>query len=278
MLIDQVLGDPDWRTRRGMSEDLRERLSKATKFVLNADFAIAADEFRQDFENLNKGRMFCRLPFIECWIEYAHGDQLICSNVPPPLTMGRPVKKRRIGYLLTQTDDGGAFDCRLFVSFDREPTWLLAPSTLIFNPQAEHIEKAFRHGLEATENWASKEMVNEIWRGESRYLTAILELLHSRNAVDTSLVDLSRLNRRRAQQRRPKFFSYHLVSIPGRYKQRHIAGEASGIEVRAHFVRGHFKVRKTGIFFWSPFQRGNPALGRVHKDYVLAKPDFATLH
>jgi hypothetical protein len=41
-------------------------------------------------------------------------------------------------------------------------------------------------------------------------------------------------------------------------------------QLRAHFVRGHFKVRRTGVFFWSAYQRGNPALGFVHKDYALS--------
>jgi hypothetical protein len=46
----------------------------------------------------------------------------------------------------------------------------------------------------------------------------------------------------------------------------------AGIERKLHMVRGHFKVRRTGVFFWNAFQRGNPALGFMHKDYELRLP------
>lgn len=47
---------------------------------------------------------------------------------------------------------------------------------------------------------------------------------------------------------------------------------ASGIPTgqhRAHLVRGHFKVRKSGVFWWMPFVRGNQKLGFVHKHYEV---------
>jgi hypothetical protein len=68
-------------------------------------------------------------------------------------------------------------------------------------------------------------------------------------------------------------FSYHLLYIPSRYKQRNISadGNPSGRELRAHYVRGHFKARKTGVFFWSAYRRGSEKLGCIHKDYALRR-------
>jgi hypothetical protein len=126
----------------------------------------------------------------------------------------------------------------------------------------------------------SRERLASWWQGEPRYLTAVLELLQSRNATEISpLVDLSQLNRQRARQDKPLLFSYHLLSIPQRYKQFHlsIAAADDPVRLRAHFVRGHFKVRKTGVFFWSAYQRGNPTLGFVHKDYALSLPRTGVL-
>lgn len=41
-------------------------------------------------------------------------------------------------------------------------------------------------------------------------------------------------------------------------------------EMRRHLVRGHFKRRRSGIFWWGDFFRGNPALGEVTKTYRAA--------
>ena len=112
------------------------------------------------------------------------------------------------------------------------------------------------------------------WVGEPGYLIATLALLNSRNACETQAVEVN--NKRRRLLKKPLLFSYHLLCIPQRYKQRHLsASNAELMELRAHFVRGHFKLRKTGLFFWSAYQRGNPRLGFVHKDYVLTQPRMA---
>ena len=46
------------------------------------------------------------------------------------------------------------------------------------------------------------------------------------------------------------------------------AGEG-GVPKRLHMARGHFKVRKTGIFWWRDHWRGDPAQGSVDKRYVV---------
>jgi hypothetical protein len=45
MLIDELLSNRILAKSGTLSADLRGRMSKATKFVLRADFAMAADEF-----------------------------------------------------------------------------------------------------------------------------------------------------------------------------------------------------------------------------------------
>ena len=39
--------------------------------------------------------------------------------------------------------------------------------------------------------------------------------------------------------------------------------------MRGHFVRGHFKIRKTGVFFWHPHARGDFGRGQIEKDYEI---------
>ena len=109
------------------------------------------------------------------------------------------------------------------------------------------------------------------WIGEPGYIIATLALLNSHNASEIAVVNPPQ-NKRRKLVGKPLLFDYHMLCIPQRYKQRNIPATGDDpVQLRAHFVRGHFKVRKTGVFFWSPYQRGNPALGFVHKDYALTR-------
>jgi hypothetical protein len=43
---------------------------------------------------------------------------------------------------------------------------------------------------------------------------------------------------------------------------------ARGIDreaARAHLVRGHFKIRRTGVFWWSSFLRGDAGKGELKR-------------
>jgi hypothetical protein len=57
----------------------------------------------------------------------------------------------------------------------------------------------------------------------------------------------------------------HLDRIASRAGSR-IGGDAA---IRSHFVMGHFKARKTGVFWWSPFVRGRKDVGEVVKTYEV---------
>jgi hypothetical protein len=122
MLIDQLLGDPVLAKAGFVSADLRGRLSKATKFVLRRNFAMAADEFSSDVGNVNKVLGFARLPYPECWFEVAMADRELFANSPEPLgpTDGRC---QRVGFLLTQSDHAGSWSARLFWSFMPDETF-----------------------------------------------------------------------------------------------------------------------------------------------------------
>lgn len=109
------------------------------------------------------------------------------------------------------------------------------------------------------------------WAGEIQYIAAMLALLNARNASETKEVDHTAYNRARQKRGRAPLFSHHLLLIHPRQKARMEAVSGGGEHgaVRQHFVRGHWKVRKSGVFFWRPFRRGRLAAGEVHKDYVL---------
>jgi hypothetical protein len=281
MLIDELLHNPMLAQIGFLSQDLRGRLSKATKFVLRRDFAMAADEFSTgtDFlpvvDRLNRVLPLARLPFPECWCEVAHADRHYFATSPflEP-TDGTPA---RIGWLLTQVDQRGVWSAQMFWSFAASQVGFmgrhLPPVTsglmMVIDPHQADVVAATSLQPVAVHPIINRWGTNQNdWAGEPGFLIATLALMNSRNAAETQPTEPN--NKRRKLTGKPLLFSYHLVCIPQRYKQRHIAAaDDDPRQLRAHFVRGHFKLRKSGLFFWSAYQRGNPALGFVHKDYMV---------
>lgn len=109
------------------------------------------------------------------------------------------------------------------------------------------------------------------WAGEQKFIEAALILLNSRNCVFFEDADLSRLNRARAKRGKPSLQQHSVVKIKlsqalARAQERG-AGKAN---VMRHLVRGHFKVRKTGVFWWSPYVRGNLGDAKARRYEVAA--------
>lgn len=93
--------------------------------------------------------------------------------------------------------------------------------------------------------------------GEPLFLYSLMILLNSRNVVYRETEDLSRLNRARAKQRKAPLLPFTKTTIVLSRVQSNRAGAgANEIERRRHLVMGHFKVRSTGVYWWSPHARG----------------------
>lgn len=110
------------------------------------------------------------------------------------------------------------------------------------------------------------------WAGEPAYLLAVIGLLNARNAVETEAVDYRKLNHARMKRGKPPLFEHKLLKISRRQQKRVYNGSgpvSNHAPMRGHFVMGHWKVRKTGIFFWHPFKRGDFTRGRIEKDYEV---------
>ncbi|MDD2794632.1 hypothetical protein [Acidocella sp.] len=101
-------------------------------------------------------------------------------------------------------------------------------------------------------------------------LVAILLLLNSRNATETGEEpDLEAINRARTRKGEPPLLPLRpvILDITRRLRAARRAGIPNApSDLRAALVRGHFKVRKSGVFWWSPHVRGN--IGEVSgRDY-----------
>ena len=112
------------------------------------------------------------------------------------------------------------------------------------------------------------------WAGEPSYILAVIGLLNARNAIETQLVELPKLNRARIRRGKLPLFSHKVLKIARRQQQRVYGKEGSRGDyapMRGHFVRGHFKTRATGIFFWHPHARGHFERGSIKKTYEVAR-------
>lgn len=109
------------------------------------------------------------------------------------------------------------------------------------------------------------------WAGEVAYLLAVIGLMNARNATETTPSNLIKLNRARSKRGERLLFEHHVLKIHTRQQRRVDGGthDSAHAPMRGHFVSGHWKVRKTGIYFWHPFKRGDFNRGTVSKDYQL---------
>ena len=97
--------------------------------------------------------------------------------------------------------------------------------------------------------------------GEAPFVAAVVLMLNSRNAVDREPADLGKLNRARRRRGRVEFLPHTVTRLHLSHARMRNA-EASGMTreaMRQHIVRGHFKIRKTGVYWWTPFLRGDAA-------------------
>lgn len=104
-------------------------------------------------------------------------------------------------------------------------------------------------------------------RGEICYVIAALCLLNTKNYVNTQQADLAKINKARVRNRKAPRMSYSTVKIRLSRHER-TASQAIGMtreEMRRHVVRGHFKIRRSGIYWWRPFVRGSHAAGEVRR-------------
>jgi hypothetical protein len=108
--------------------------------------------------------------------------------------------------------------------------------------------------VEVEENQAleMKRLVNLV-------LIPILILMSCPNAVETHSVSHEKLNKSRRKKGKPELSDYKLVKMSLSKARRRVvegAAVASGARtVSGSLVMGHFKVRKTGVFWWNPHSR-----------------------
>jgi hypothetical protein len=120
-------------------------------------------------------------------------------------------------------------------------------------------------------------VVSQSWEkdieGESPMIETIIAMMNTRNPpIEHRFVDLIALNKSRAKMKRPTFLPYRTTHLKLSQAQARAfrAGIMTREEAGLHSVRGHFKIRKSGVFWWTPFWRGLPGKEVERKEYVVS--------
>jgi hypothetical protein len=108
---------------------------------------------------------------------------------------------------------------------------------------------------------------------EVTMLLGILAMINSRNCVETTHeIPSEKLNRARVKSGKAPLQDFSTVTINLSRRDARAAqdGGFSSAEIRQHIVRGHFKIRKTGVYWWRPFIRGAAEAGGIgHARYIV---------
>lgn len=300
MLCDDIVADKALPQNYKDVDKVQKLIASANKFVLEQDFALAADGLVENFKELERIAPFCRLPYPLVWIEFAQQHRAHWLDAPMyhPNYQSAP---QRIGFLAQAKDNSlqrwTTCLCWSLKNFPKinnlarqyaeTANWAESPNNIsVFsvdydisiktNKLEEYVKIGYMPFLDHMN--APDYAVNEYlriaqtdWLGEIRYLFAVLGLLNARNVVEQSTTDYTKLNRARARNGKLPLFEHKVLRIRALHRPSlaPISSPKGSGEVRACFVRGHFKQRATGLFWWGPHVRNKHAKGFVAKDYIV---------
>lgn len=257
MMAQEFLEDCRRITREGAPE-LRaeaERLSKAKIFLVQECDALAEARLalREKPDALNE---LWRAPYRDMLIEIMPGKDQENCNVD------------RILYCI-RVGESGAWEIGVvFQTKTRElrPYPLktsFMPGTYFHEPDTGFFGADIIRGFPRNED---EDYVAQ------RYIdvVALIGLINSKKIITvTDSPDVSRLNRKRAKNNRPPLIEYKVIRISDAVRTAFRDSKVGDGSTKLHWRRGHFKARKTGVFWWSAHTAGRKENGEVISGYLM---------
>lgn len=300
MLCDEILADKTMPIEYPGFVAAQACLRGAHKYVLAPDFTAAADGLVDNRRELERIAPFCRLPSSICWFEWAQADRPHFKDAPihVPEFQAQP---KRVGFLLIapKPDKLWSWATHLMWSMAGPPRpgheMIWTPNNASIITVAIDTKDGYPNSDAYTDGTLSKmvevvlspfcpadaremfdagdhRLINTMqsdWGGEVRFLFAMLGLFNARNVMETQPVDNTHYNKKRAKAGQKPLESHTVLKIRAMHRRSLIGqrGKGTHADIREHFVSGHWKTRKTGLFWWNPFWRGNPVHGKVTHDH-----------
>lgn len=267
LLADQLLSSG---VLRAASEDLHISLEKSQKFLLSKDAEQLFRKFHLGItlESRNDFYRFSRVPFPYTWIELETVERSKNLNCGYLFGVGNP--------------QGTKYGC-LYISHE------VSEMDYVVWPMEVQIEiPTVTNGFNLT--WNTRKIFDVPDYSEetnlfvsSKVMTgsaSLLAMLNCKNLFEeTEVSHPAALQKSRIKRGRLPRCEHKILDLGLTRGQRNSAIDSgmSETELRQHLVRGHFKRRSSGLYWWSPYLRGNPEIGHVHRDLtnVTAKEKFS---
>jgi hypothetical protein len=112
------------------------------------------------------------------------------------------------------------------------------------------------------------------WEAEAGFWPLVLLMIHSRNIVYVNAPPPGKLDAKKAKRLGVKpdqvvFRTVHMKMERLLRRYRREGGVSEREAMRRTLVIGHWKVRRTGVFWWHPHHRGDRRKGEVVKDWEI---------
>jgi hypothetical protein len=302
MLADQLLApnpelDDMTFNRMYVYQDV---LRRAEKFVIDRSIGeVAGDMPRQAVRD---ALPFCRLPYPTCWLEIAQQDRPFFADAflhGPNHSGVKTYQPLRVGILCEQQGDNPqrfwATLAWTYAAADQVMQGLQSPVSIcpmglsIWCDEADpEFGEPFTIKVMVAPYWRETMMLfaekapgllpmlkrnaDHDWAGEPWFWFAVMALLNAKNGASSTFTPAPpKLNKARVKAGKPPLADFHQLTLRiGPRDAQEGRGGASGHDaMRAHTVRGHFKIRKTGIYWWRPFIRGDVTSGFAGKRYKV---------
>jgi hypothetical protein len=235
---------------------------KAEVFLFDDDAYAIWLQSKDKIMNTNKKPSFSRLPYPVVWVE-----------VHSPVEEAAIIGYDWIGCMyIAQNIEGTVWKYMQMQRQVSDGHLTGLPIILIVDIEQSKYEIemfGYRDGLDAKAELELTRLCSHLYMNA----TYTLALLNCKNLFEPEATKQPAYQREHRHMKKYPFVDYKLLKLKLTNTQRN-AAKSHGMneqELRAHMVRGHFKRRKSGVYWWSPFIRGNEAHGKIVKDYIVNK-------
>jgi len=292
MLADDLVAAasrPDDTRSGGRLARLAEDIKKAQRYVITREVIASARAVldRPVAEQLKALRL-CRLPFAVVWLEWPLGSGcrqgVIITTDNGNVQRGTCARAESDGHLVVATPE--------LISFD----WSEEPAAVSDTP--ETITEDGWSAITTAQPWIRQDK-REAWiafmqrhaiavdpdlvlpadvpedvfdklTGEALlalgYARVIILLMHAKNVIGIEPQrPPDKLQKARVRSGKAPLLDHTRIDIKLSKAMAARAGETADPRnpTRLHLVSGHFKIRKTGIFWWSDYTRGSLEAGEI---------------
>lgn len=225
--------------------DFAPSLMRSKKFMIEPDLLSELDKFITDDSFYEVMREKARLPFPETFLEFH-----------PRGPNGEPAKK--LGCLLTENDNGLISIRYISESGYTRYVFWFDPKTFEYNNGSPQVVISMDDAAIAS---AQERDISQIGK-YALVIGATLTAMNSPRVIEKTEKDFTEWNKKRVKRGQHTLSNHITINLKREIIDALKAQNASLVDPddkghrKLHWRRGHFKHRKTGIFWWSPHLAG----------------------